>query len=236
MVWVAAQMDTGQGLQAFLTQVLPPNMRDILFEQFGVGTFAGTVAFGYQHPLFLVALVAFVVTAGTIPAAERETGFLDLVLARPVPRRSYLLATLFLVVTGAVVLPLAILAGAATGLATTEGVPAAVAWTNYVLPAAALALLLLAMGGLSLLAGASQRRRGPATGKVVALVLIFYWLDFIGPLWDPLEQARWVSPFSYFDPAGSVAGGLAGRDIAVLLGVFAATTAAAFWEFQRQDL
>ncbi|NIP78208.1 MAG: hypothetical protein GWM90_02995, partial [Gemmatimonadetes bacterium] len=54
MVWVAAQMDTGQGLQAFLTQVLPPNMRDILFEQFGVGTFAGTVAFGYQHPLFLV--------------------------------------------------------------------------------------------------------------------------------------------------------------------------------------
>lgn len=236
MVWVSAQMDTGEGLEAFLEMVLPPEMRDVLFNQFGVGTFEGAVAFGFQHPIFLVAVVAFSVVAGTVAAGERETGFLDLVLARPLPRRVYFLAPLLLVVTGAVLLPLAILAGAAIGLATVDPVADALSWAAYLPATTALTLLLLAVGGISLLAAAASPRRGPATGKAVSLILIFYWLDFVGPLWDVLETARWISPFSYFDPAGSVTAGLNPTDVAVLAGVFAATTVAAFLEFGRQNL
>lgn len=236
MVWVSAQLDTGLGLRTLLEQLLPPDARAVVFEQLGVATFEGAVAFGFQHPIFLVAVLGFAVVAGTVPAAERETGFLDLVLARPVPRWTYLAGVLLLVVTGAVVLPLAILAGAAVGLATVDGVPPGLHWTAYIPAAVALAALLLAVGGVALLAGAGARRRGPAVGKVVALLLALYWLHLVGPLWDLLATARWLSPFSYFDPAGVAAAGLSVRDLAVLAGVSLAAVGCAFVEFRRQDL
>ena len=53
---------------------------------------------------------------------------------------------------------------------------------------------------------------------------------------DVVGHARWISVFAFFDPSGAVANGLSARDVVVLLGVFAATTAAAFIELDRQDL
>jgi ABC-2 type transport system permease protein len=236
MVWVSAQLDTGLGLRVFLEQFVPPEMQRLISEQFGVGTFQGAVAFGFQHPVFLVAVMAFVVVAASVPAGERESGFLDLVLARPVRRADYLSATVLLVVTGAVVLPAAVLTGAAVGLATVAAVPEDVAWTAYVPAAVAQGMILLAAGGIVLVSSASGRRRGPAVGRAVALLLVFYWLDFVGPFWEPLDAARWISPFTYFDPTGAVGASVQFVDVVVLLGVFAVTTAAAFVEFRRQDL
>lgn len=236
MVWVSAQMGEGRGLAVFLEQILPPDMQHLIYDRFGVGSFEGIVAFGFQHPMFLVAAAAFILAAATVPAAERETGFLDLVLARPVPRGAYVLATLLLVVTGAVAIPMAILAGAGIGLATVHAVPPGLSWVDYVPAAAALASVLLAVGGIGLLAAVSARRRGPAIGRAVGLVLVFYWLDFVGPLWDVLETVRWISPFAYFEPAAAVTAGVGAVDTAVLLAVFAATAVAAFLEFGRQDL
>ncbi|MDX1675897.1 MAG: hypothetical protein R3314_13975, partial [Longimicrobiales bacterium] len=158
---------------------------------------------------------------------------LDLILARPVRRTTYLQAPLLLVITGAVTLPLAILVGAVLGLVTVDaGAP----WTPYLAAAGSLTLLLLAMGGIGLLAAVGAERRGPAVGRAVTLVLVFYWLDFVGPLWEVLETARWLSPFAYFDPSGAVRHGVSAVDAAVLLGVFVTTTAAAFLELRRQDL
>lgn len=236
MVWISAQMDTGPGLATLIEQFLPPEMQRMVFDQFGVADFRGAVAFGFQHPIFLVAVVAFIVVAGSVPAAERETGFLDLVLARPVRRHEYLAAVTMMVATGAVVLPVAILAGAATGLATVDAAPVDVAWTAYLPASADLTLMLLALGGVCLLAAAGAPRRAQAVGRAVGLILVFYWLDFVAPFWDPVETARWVSPFSYFDPAGAVRSGLGARDVAVLLGVFVATTVAGFVRFSRQDV
>ncbi|MGK7312981.1 MAG: hypothetical protein ACN0LA_12155 [Candidatus Longimicrobiales bacterium M2_2A_002] len=236
MVWVVAQLDTGQGLAAFIETVLPPQAADMLFEQFGFRSFQGAVAFGFEHPIFLVAVVAFVIVAATTPAAERETGLLDLILARPVSRPAYLLASLLLVLTGAVVLPAAILTGAAIGLGTVETPVPGPVWTAYLPAAAGLGLLLLGLGGISLLAAVSAPRRGWAAGRAVALILVLYWIDFVGPLWSPLEHARWISPFSYFDPSGSVRAGVDPLSGLVLVGVFIATTITAFLEFQRQDL
>lgn len=236
MVWVSAQMGGGRGFALFLEQILPPDMQHLIYDQFGVGSFEGLVAFGFQHPMFLVAVVAFVLAAATVPAAERETGFMDLVLARPVPRGAYLLATLLLVITGAVILPVAILTGVGIGLATVDAVPPELTWVDYIPAAAALAQVLLAVGGIGLLAAVSAHRRGPAIGRAVGLVLVFYWLDFVGPLWSLLETARWISPFAYFDPAGAVSAGVGVVDTAVLLAVFGATAGGAFLEFGWQDL
>ncbi len=161
---------------------------------------------------------------------------MDLVLARPVTRRHYLLAALLLVLTGAIVLPAAILAGVAAGLASVASVAPGQSWVAYAPAALVQTLLLAAVGGICLLAAVGARRRGPAAGKAVALILVLYWLDFVGPFWDLLAKARWVSLFAYFDPAGAVRGDLSPLYVAILLGVFAVTTGAAFVEFERQDL
>lgn len=236
LIWVAAQLDTGPGLRTFLANLLPPEVQAVVFEQLGLASFSGAVAFGYRHPFLLVAVVAFMVAAATTPAAERETGFLDLVLARPVPRRSYLASVALLTATGAVVLAAAALAGAAIGLALVDG-PDELPWTSYAAATLGLALLLLAVGGIALLAATGAQRRGSAVARALGLILAFYWLDFMGGFWDTLDLARWLSPFSYYDPTGVALGdGLPLRDVVVLLAAALVTTAAAFVEFQRQDL
>jgi ABC-2 type transport system permease protein len=235
LVWVVAQLDAGGGLQTFLTALVPPEMQEVLFEQFGLASFPGGVAFGFQHPFTLVGGIAFLVVAATVPAAERESGFLDLVLARPVPRSRYLAATVALVVLGALAMAAASLAGAAAGLAAVEGHDD-VAWVSYLPSAAALACLYLAVGGYSLLFATDSPRRGPAATRAVGVTLLFYWLDFMGGFWDLLETARWLSPFSYFDPGAAVRGTLGWRDPGVLLVVATLCVVGSFLNFRRQEL
>ena len=71
----------------------------------------------------LLATLAFAMVVATIPTGERESGFLELILARPVPRRRYLLAALLPLIFGAVLLPLALVAGALIGIQLVEADP-----------------------------------------------------------------------------------------------------------------
>ncbi len=236
LVWVAAQLDTGTGIEAFLTSLIPPEMRDTLFEQVGLASFPGAIAFGFQHPFPLIAGMAAVMVVATIPAAERESGFLDLVLARPVARWRYLMATAVLLAASALVLSATALAGAAVGIRVVEGYDDVV-WTAYIPSAGVLAALLLAVGGYTLLLATDAPRRGHAAARAVGLTLVFYWLDFMGGLWDLLDTARWLSPFSYYNPVdGAIGDGLRWRDPVVLLTVAAVTVAGAFAHFRRQEL
>jgi hypothetical protein len=62
-------------------------------------------------------------------------------------------------------------------------------------------------------------------------------VDFIALGWRPMELVAWLSPFHYF-PALSVITGDAStaRDVAVLFGASALSSAAAYWQFERRDL
>jgi hypothetical protein len=72
-----AQM--GDMVPAFARDVLGPSFVAFL-------TFKGIVCLGYFHPVVMGALVSVSLTLATIPVMEIETGFIDLVLARPVAR------------------------------------------------------------------------------------------------------------------------------------------------------
>ncbi len=235
VVWVAARIDMGPGFRQLLETLLPPDVLEIIMGQFGFGDFQGTVSFGFQHPFTLVAVIAMVTVMATLPAYERETGLLDLILARPVPRWAYLAASAMLVVITALLAPLAVLGGAAVGLLVVEA-PQPVAWTSYLPAAGGLVLLLLAVGGYALLFATDARRRGTAVAQVVGVTLLFYWLDFMGDYWDLLETARRLSPFFYFDPASAARNGIPPGDAFVLGGIAMVTFAAAFLSFRRQDL
>lgn len=235
IVWVAAQIETGPGFREFLSALLPSAVLDTIFGQFGFASFGGAVSFGYQHPFSLVVAIAMVMVMATLPAHERERGLLDLILARPLPRRRYVSATWILVVVAASLSPLAMLGGGALGLAVVEA-PEVVSWTSYLPAAGGLFLLLLSIGGYTLLFATDARRRGRAISQAVGMTLLFYWLDFMGGYWDLLESARFVSPFHFFDPADAVRSGLSPGDAAILGGIFVSTSAGAFLHFRRQDL
>jgi ABC-2 type transport system permease protein len=235
LVWVAAQISIGPGLRQLLETFLPAEAVEILFGQFGFASFGGALSFGYQHPLTLIAGIAMVMVTATLPALERETGLLDLILSRPLSRTRYLTASAILTFLACLLTPLALLAGGALGLALVEA-PQPISWTAYLPAAGEQALLLLGVGSYVLLFATDARRRGTAVAQAVGITLLFYWLDFMGDYWDLLEMARFLSPFHYFDPAAAVLSGIPLRNVAVLVSVALAATAGAFWNFQRQDL
>jgi ABC-2 type transport system permease protein len=236
VVFAAAQIEQGPGLQGMIDQLAPTGLRDFIAEQFGTVTFAGTVAFAFQHPAVIVAALAFVIVVGTVPAGERESGLLDLILARPLPRWRYFASVLMLVVLGALALPAAALGGVALGLGLVEG-PEALPWHRYLPSAAGLACLMLCVGGYALLLAVGARRRGKAASRVAGLTLLLYVVDVLGNLWKPLESIRWISPFSYFDPIrAAILEEIPPLHTAVLLSVFLLGTALALLRFRRQDL
>jgi ABC-type transport system involved in multi-copper enzyme maturation permease subunit len=236
LVWVAVVMGIGPEFKEFLEGFLPPEITEMIFGQFGLTTFQGAVAFGYQHPLSMVASVAMVMVAGTLPAAERERGYLELFLSRPVPRSRYLLANLLFLVLVSLVLPLGLLVGTVLGLGFVDS-PQELPWYAYLPAAEGMALLLLAVGSYTLLLATGARRRGLATAQAVAFTLLFYWMDFMGDYWDTLVYARKLSPFFYFEPSrASLGGGLSGTQVAVFLGIALGTSLLAVLNFQRQDL
>jgi ABC-2 type transport system permease protein len=236
LVWVSAQIGIGPEFQTFLEGFLPPEMTEMIFGQFGLASFEGAVAFGYQHPFSLVGSVAMVIVAATIPAAERERGYLEVFLSRPVPRARYILATLLFVLLASLALPLALLLGTALGLRLVEP-PEVIRWTSYVPAAAGMALLLLSIGSYTLLFATGARRRGTAVAQAVAFTLLFYWMDFMGDYWDTLTYARKASPFFYFDPGrASSGGGLSVTEVTVLASISGIASLLAIVNFDRQDL
>jgi ABC-type transport system involved in multi-copper enzyme maturation permease subunit len=235
IVWVAAIIDLGPGFQDLLGAFLPRNVVESLLGQFGFATFAGALSFGFQHPLTLTAAVAMVVVMSTLPAAEREAGLLDLILARPLPRERYLAAALIGVVFTALLSPLALLAGCAVGLTTVDA-PQPVSWTHYLPSAAGLFFLLLVIGAFGLLFASQSRRRGQAVALLVGLTLVWYWLDFMGDYWAALETARLISPFHYFEPASAATEGLAVGHVVLLFAFSVLPAVGAFLNFRRQDL
>jgi len=235
VVWIGARLDMGPQFRQLLQTFLPPGFVDAVFNQFGFGSFAGTVSFGYQHPLVLISAIAMVVVLSTIPAQERESGFLDLLLARPLSRTSYISAAGINILLSALVSALALLGGTAVGLSLVDP-PEVIRWTQYIPSAASLVLLLSAIGSYTLLFATGAKRRGIAVAQAVGITMVFYWLDFMGDYWGLLETARLLSPFYYFDPARTASSGLALTEILVLGGIAATAIPAAFLNFKRQDL
>lgn len=236
IVWIAGHIESGPGIKELMEQVLPLGMRQLFSSQIGLLSFAGLAGFGFQHPFAMAIAIAIVITLATIPAGERESGFIDLVMARPVPRVRYFLAVLLLVVAIAVILPLAPLLGLITGLGLVES-PGEVGWVRYAPATAGLAALLLSIAGYTLLLTSCARRRGTAVAQATGLTLVLFWIDLTSELWRPLQSIRWISPFHYFKPVKwAIESSTPVDRYLVLVAVFAVTTCAAYLLFQRRDL
>lgn len=238
LVQLAVAFEEGPGIAEML-EMLPPLLRNFLdsyASNLGDFSLPSFVAFGFQHPAVLVPSVALVILTATIPSGDREAGTLELFLARPLPRARYLASALVVLGIAALALPLCVLIGAAIGLALVS-VPGEPSWTAYVGTALESSALLLALGGFSLWMAAFAPRRGAAVARIVGVLLPLYVVDAFSQLSNFLNSLRWISPFNYFNPIqASLGREPLGLNLAVLLGLFAVTSALAFRVFARRDI
>lgn len=209
------------------------------FANFGGGdlfSLGGMIALGFIHPiavaLNLVFASAFAVTA---VAGERQRGTLEVLLSRPLSRRTVYgtLALALVVFIGLTVASFvvgafagSILAGVSRELVTAN-LPAL--WLNGV-------LLFGALGAIALAASVSFDRVSPAAGLTLGVVIVEYFLYVLGTLWP---DAKWLQPYSLFDyvDAKAVLAGQAVSSDFVILGVVSLIgVVVALAVFPRRDL
>lgn len=219
--------------------LIPAFLRDILGPSFAMFlTFKGIVCLGYFHPVVMGALVSVSITIATIPVMEIETGFIDLVLARPVARR-WIVTRSILVALISTVLLLAMMA-LGTWLGLTKFAVNDAGWPSANLIgslAINLGLLMLCWSAIALAIGCACRRRGSAGAIAGLLALTAYLTDYIGRSWKPAESIAWLSPFRYYTPFELVMGSpLPAKSLYVLGGIAVAAFALAYLLYSRRDI
>jgi ABC-2 type transport system permease protein len=209
------------------------------FMHFGGGdifTLTGSIALGYIHPIAIALLAVFAIAFPlSAVAGERQRGTLEVLLSRPITRRSYAItvivaALLFLALAMVGSLVGTLIAATATnviGELPVENVPAL--WLNGV-------MLYFAIAAIALAASVSFDRLAPAAGVVLTIVMVAYFLQILGSLWP---DADWLQPYSlfhYLNADVTLNSGLQVFDTALLFVVGAIAVAFALFVFPRRDI
>ena len=206
---------------------------------FGSGslfTLPGAVTLGTQHPIAIAMLSVFAVGAtSTAVAGERQRGTLEVLLSRPVSRVTAYLTVLIglLLVVGTVLAALigGFLAGAAMqGVLDElplEHIP--LMWLNGF-------LLWGAFATFGLAASVTFDRPGPAVGLTLAYLLVNYFFEILGSLWQDAAWTQEYSLFHHFQPADILDAAAEPMDLVILAIAFVAPIVYALVVFPRRDL
>jgi ABC-2 type transport system permease protein len=221
-----------------IASLLPPFARALLGPSLtSVMSFGGIVCLGYFDLAIVIALLALTIALATVPASEIESGFADLILARPLRRHWLITRTIALLLVAIFMTLVLMLIGTWTGLALLA--PANVRWpTPRMLGFLALnlGLLMLCWGGIAL-AFAAGCRRSVASAVVGLLALIALLLDLTGRLWPPADRVAWLSPFRYFIPFDLVMErALPVQNMLVLWAIAMTGFVTAYFLFSRRDI
>jgi ABC-2 type transport system permease protein len=225
----------GSQLKALIDSGVIPKQ----FTNFGGGdvfSLGGSVALGYIHPIAIILVSIFAIGFTTAAVAgERQRGTLEVVLARPLSRRTIYVTLLVAVMLFIGIVLAAAIAGTLLGTAA--------AGLLGELPAERLPLLWLnglllwgAFATIGLAASVSFDRLGPAIGITVAIVVVAYFLEILGSLWPDAQGLQQYSPFHYLAAREVLAGTVNLAGFAILGAVAAIAIGWALVEFPRRDL
>jgi hypothetical protein len=235
LVAVAASFESRDDF-AGLAELVPAFMR----EAFGLAltSFSGMAVLGFFEPMPIMIVVQFAIYVATEPAADVESGLVDLILSRSLPRHQLITRSLVLMLL--VTTTLAATMAAGTWLALLLLAPEGIEW-----PESATVWMLMGhlaavgwcFGAIALAAGASARRRGTAQATVAIVSVALYLLDVLGESWAVIRPVARVSPFHYFHGAAILAGTARPiLDFALLGTAAAAAIVLAYWRFRIRDL
>ena len=199
-------------------------------------TLTGSVALGFIHPIAVGLNLVFAVGfAATAVAGERQRGTLEVLLSRPLSRRTVYLTLAGAAAAFAAITVAALTLGSVLGAALTGRVPELglgnlpILWLNGF-------LLYAAFAAISLAASVSFDRVAPAAGVSLAVVLVSYFLDILGQLWPDAAGLQPYSLFHYLDARNALAGLPDPTDFLVLAAVTAVAVCYALVRFPRRDL
>ena len=203
-----------------------------------VASFPGTVAFGFCHPVVILAVVQGAIYLASEPADEIERGLVDLVAARPLPRHVLVTRALLAAIAGVGLIVTAMIAvsTAAVYLVMPAGANAPGSRTIGLL-GAHLAAVALCFAGASLLVSAYARRRSAAVGGIGLLAVSLFLVDAAAAFWSTLAPLAPLTPFHYYKGMSLLLGtSNPARDLAVLLTATILLVAAAYVRYERRDL
>ena len=171
----------------------------------------------------------------TAIAGERQRGTLEVILSRPISRRTLFATHLAMLVLIAALTVLAALAGTLAG-ALAYDVAGELDAGSLVFLAVNTVFLLAALGAVSLAASASFDRLAAPVGIGITLLLLGYVLEILGSLWPDAAFLQPFSPFHYLRPLKVLAGRGEPADLLVLAAIAVVATAYGLWRFPRRDL
>jgi ABC-2 type transport system permease protein len=247
LVVISAAMAAWGSLMPLIYAQFGVQFRDIMnsgliprqFAEFGGGdlfTLPGAVAIGFIHPIALLLSSVFAVGfATTAIAGERQRGTLEVLLARPIPRRVVYFTLLVCAVIFVAVVMAAFLVGTYVS-ASVNGVAAEIALDRVVLVWLNGVLLFAAIAAIGLAASVSFDRLSPALGITMAVVLVSYFLEILGSLWPDAKGLQPYSLFHYLDPKALLTGQTSVFNFALLAIVTSVAVVAALAIFPRRDL
>jgi ABC-2 type transport system permease protein len=197
---------------------------------------SGAVALGSVHPVALgLQLIYPVGFAALAIAGERQRGTLEVLLSRPVSRRSVFATLLLATSVFAVATTTAQLAGTALG-ATAYGVGGQLDPGQLAFLGLNTVALLVALGAVCLAASAVHDRTTTPVAIGLLVVIGGYVLEVLGTLWPDAAFLQPLSPFHYLRPLEVLAGRGEPTDILVLVALGVAAAAFGLWRFPRRDL
>jgi beta-exotoxin I transport system permease protein len=224
---------------AQLGSLIPPFMREMLGPSItSFLSFDGIVCVGYFHLAVMGSLVALSMALSTTPTSEIETGFMDLILARPLARHWIITRSILVTTVCTAVLLVIMMIGTWVGLKTLA--PSDVAWPapGLILSLAVnLGLLILSWSGVAMAIGSVSRRRSVAGSLAGLLALALFLLDYVARAWPPAESVAWLSPFRYFSPFELLMGrSLPAKNLIVLASIAIGGFVLAYIFFSRRDI
>jgi hypothetical protein len=212
------------------------------FAQRAFGTamtsFAGLTTVGFYETGIVLMVAQFAIFVASEPAGDVEAGFVDMVLARPLPR--YWLVTRSLLVMTVTTLFLTLTMGAGTWIGLITLAPPHARWPELrtVLNLIAhLTLVACFFGAATLAAAGWARRRAAAWAPMALAAVALYLIDFLGLWWAAMPRIGRISPFHFYQGAAILEGRAnSAVDLSVLGAATVAASAIAYWQFNRRDL
>jgi hypothetical protein len=193
----------GSGGEAHLLgRQIPAALRQFLgVDRLPLNTLSGFLSVAWQHPFLLAALLAVpIALTSALLAGEVEHRTMSLILTRRVGRVTLVLSA---AMATAVWCGVAAGAGAIGSLAGAQlmGLSAQVKTSTLFALALNLFMLMLAVGGMSLLFSAASSERTDAVGWTVTLTLLMYVAHFAAQVWPAAEPWGEISLFHYYTPS-----------------------------------
>jgi ABC-2 type transport system permease protein len=196
----------------------------------GVGYLQGTI-YGLIGPLLLI--MAAVILGSWAVARPEDRHVMDLFLANPISRRSFVAqraATLVAVLVGLGLITWVI------PLVLSQTLDMDVSAANVSAASIGLLLLGLLFGTLALAVSAATGRRASALGVAGAVAVAAYVIRGLSDSVSWLHGLRWASPFQYYIGSDPLHTGFHVGYLAVLLLVSAVFVAIAVVTFDRRDV